>query len=141
MKKIVAFTLLSLVLIATLTVALNNDAVKSKTMKNNQVFLEGKSQASSFLALRNNDGGTRTSYSCSQNSNNEMEQSADTMEESTCAFTCPAKTGTCTTGTYACDEDLGNLPVRHACEYECIGGTYTTGTECSQNLCYGGRCG
>lgn len=58
------------------------------------------------------------------------------------AFTCPAKTGSCSpVGLKACDEDLGVPPVLHACEYECqAGGTWGSGSECGTNMCYGGEC-
>jgi hypothetical protein len=71
---------------------------------------------------------------------NELTIYVDSMD-AFAAFTCPAKTGTCTPGTKACDEDLGSPPVLHACEYECTsGGTWGAGSECGTNMCYGGEC-
>ena len=52
-------------------------------------------------------------------------------------FTCPAQTGSCTVG--KCVEDLGTPPI-NACEYDCVGGSYTAGTECGTNMCSGADC-
>ena len=58
------------------------------------------------------------------------------------AFTCPTKSGTCTPGTTACDEDLGCPHPIHACVYTCqANGTWGSGTECSYNICEAGKCG
>ncbi|RMD65668.1 hypothetical protein D6817_05640 [Candidatus Pacearchaeota archaeon] len=61
-------------------------------------------------------------------------------DDNQCTFTCPTKSGRCTPGEKACDEDLGTPPT-HACEYECTSrGTWGPGTECSYNMCNGGQC-
>ena len=53
-------------------------------------------------------------------------------------FSCPAQSGTCTTGDWRCVEGLeGGL---RACEYECAGGAWSAGDECGGNSCYGDRC-
>ena len=56
------------------------------------------------------------------------------------AWDCPTKSGSCTPGDYACDEDLGPQN-SHACEYKCgTGGTWGGANECSTNACYGAKC-